>query len=59
MKKLNITKTETELKSILRAMSDEMFEVIVEADEAGNTRKLNALLKKVNLTRDEWDFLGY
>ena len=64
MKTLNITKTESEMLAILRSLSQETLDAIEQADYeyfvlGQSKRKVNALLKKVGLTYDEWDYLGY
>ena len=64
MKKLNITKTHDELVAILRTLSFETIEAIEEAVFAHEVHgapkaKAVALLKKVGMTYDEWDYLGY
>jgi hypothetical protein len=64
MKKINITKTYEELIAILRSLSDETIARIEDAVfayevEGASKAKAVALLKKVGLTYDEWDYLGY
>lgn len=63
MQTLNITKTENEMLAILRSLSEETLNAIEDADFeysvlGQSKRKVNALLKKVGLTYDEWDYLG-
>lgn len=64
MKKLNITKTDEELIAILRSLSNETLDQIEDAVfayevEGASKAKAVALLKKIGLTYDEWDYLGY
>ena len=64
MKKLNINHTHEELLEILRKMPMDAMQEIEEAVFAYEVldqprEKADALLKKFDLTYDEWDYLGY